>query len=162
MAVNAVFDANHYSAAGVPLPKEPRRSNLVNNPGPLRGKITITTATLADVGDHGWIVPVRVNGLITRICQTCGDMDSNGSPTLNADLILRTFDDAGAAVDTVIYDSSALSLPYSAAKTAEWYQLPTPVRVPASSTGMGHIMFYVNAAAATAVQGVLILDVDME
>lgn len=163
MAVTASYDSHRYLSAGVALPTEPVRSNL-GIPYSIRCYLTVATTEVDNAGDILWLCPLPCGTEILGFDITSPAFDSHATPTLNADLVLRIYT-AGVASDTVVYDSSGLPAPVSAArvwstaKVGEKYQLPAPVKVAISDNNMGHLIFYVNTAAATAAGGILIVDV---
>lgn len=113
---------------------------------------TIPTTMQDDVGDVRYLIPVATGKRPLLIVVDSTDMDSNGAPTLNADLVLRTTDKDGNHTDTVIYDSSAEAAFTAAIDNRIHF---VNVVVPNSKDTNGHIVWKVVAAAATAVQGTL-------
>lgn len=124
------FDANGRPINGrVPMPIGGAVSDI--------GKINTMAAD--DVGDFNAFLAFNVGAKIDQISVDFGDNDSG--TTLTGDIILRTFDSAGAAVDTVLV--ALTTLMQAALKT---FYLINKVRIPESQNGYGLIGVKVSAA----------------
>ncbi len=149
----------HYASAGVPANGRP----ISAHPGPCSDWVKPTWATtdIDDIGDVKYLIPVLSGKRINFIdISEATDMDSNGAPALDQDLMLRTTDKLGAHTDTMLFNAGAF---FQAAQSAgAVHRIWCDVQVPDSATGIGHIISKVVAAAATAVQGTAYIYADVQ
>lgn len=145
------YASQHYTSAGVIL-APPAAGNL----GGLKGdSCTSTIATTVTNGTNTkYLMPLPATGTFKLLgfWLNCGDLDSSGSPALDADIVwIYT---VGTTTTTVVlYDSSVSGL-FSAALTDKWVDLSRRT-LEYGDGGVGHLAFLVNVAAATPASGSL-------
>jgi hypothetical protein len=117
---------------------------------------TIATTVTNGVGNLHFLMPLPATGLsrLLGFWLKCADLDSNGTPLLDADIIWR-YIVGTTTTDVVVYDSSVLGL-FSAALADTWIDLSRRL-LEVADTGVGHLIFKVGVAAATPASGSLIL-----
>lgn len=112
------YSSRFYTSSGAVLPNAGMSNS---NAGGLLGAIfseTIPTTVLDGLDEH-YLMPVPANGvrrLQTLLMSTGGDMDTNATPLLDADLVVRTTLN-GVATDTIVYNASSQG-PFSVAGLA--------------------------------------------
>ena len=110
----------------------------------------VLAAQMSEAGDFSGILAVPEGRRLLALAFTHEDMDGHATPTLDADIVLRTLDSAGTATDTVLVNYST---GFTAAVTTPVVTLLGSTIVPSSALGYGYIGFKVVAAAATAAAG---------
>lgn len=125
--------------------------------GALKGDSVVTTiaTTVTNGTNTKYLIPLPATGLakLLGFWLNCGDLDSNGSPLLDADIVwLYTI---GGVLQTpvVLYDSSVSGL-FSAAITDKWVDCARR-KLEIGDDGVGHLAFLVNVAGATPASGSL-------
>ena len=113
---------------------------------------TVATTTLDDTGDFLALIPVANGTVMTELTVANGDLDTDGSPALDADIIMRAIDSAGTATDTILYNAGAAF--QAAVTTARVIPLVADddvggIEATGGAEGYVLIGFYVNTAAAT-------------
>lgn len=106
---------------------------------------TLPTTLLDTEADFAGMIPVKTGRDILLMIIDVPDAD--GGAALDMDVILRTWTNAGVAVDTILWNAGAAFQSAVADKIIR----PTAAtrRVPTSKDGYGVIGFYVNTAANT-------------
>lgn len=101
------YSSRFYTSSGAVLPNAGMSNS---NAGGLLGAIfseTIPT-TVTDGLDEHYLMPVPANGVrrLQTLLMFNGDLDTNDTPLLDADLVIRTTLN-GVVTDTIVYDASA-------------------------------------------------------
>jgi hypothetical protein len=147
--------ANSYSnrynqTTGLPVGGRPLSKNTGPNPDYVEA--SYATTDIDEVGEVKYLLPVQCGKEIVFLdLSDTTDMDSNGAPTLDMDLYLRTTDRLGAHTDTLLFNAGTFF--QAAQTTGEVRRVWCTEKVPNSATGYGHIISKTVAAAATAVAG---------
>lgn len=144
------------------MPLETKYSSRFDSAGnPLNGRVArplggtasdigfITNPAIDDIGDLNAFLAVPVGAELQKVEWDTPDLDTNGSPTIDMDVVLRTWDSAGAVVDTVLLDAGTIW--NAASKTHVFLD---KVKVPESQKGYGIVGLKVVAVTATAGTGV--------
>jgi hypothetical protein len=144
----------YYNSDGTVKTPPPSASNLGTQVVPI--KATITTTHLGTAANRVYLAPIPSTGprTLLGLSISATDMDSNGTPTLDADLVLIYTINGVEQTAIVIVDTSALSIPLSAAVTWQWIDLMQAIPN-ADAGGPVHLVLLINTAAATAAQGTL-------
>lgn len=148
------YYSRYYNSDGTVKTPPPSASNLGVQIAPI--KATITTTHMGTINNRVYLLPIPSAGVRNllgfRIAAT--DMDTNASPTLDADLLLYYNLNGTEQTPISVFDSSALSLPFSAAITDQWIDLMQAIPA-ADGGGYVHLVLLINAVSATAAQGTL-------
>lgn len=141
-AYSALYDSNNLPTGGRPFnPPFGIAIDYVNE--------EIATTELDTANDVTYLIPVPVGRTIVKIEVKNEELDTGGGNALDLDIVLRTTDSAGTNTDTILYNAGTA---FSAAVTTPTVVYPN-AKVPASATGIGHIIAKVNVAATTAAAG---------
>jgi hypothetical protein len=145
------YASQFYTSAGVVI--TPPCSAMIG--ACKKDSCTTTIATTVTNGTNTkYLMPLPATGLsrLLGFWLNCGDLDSNGTPLLDADIVwIYT---VGTTTTTVVlYDSSVSGL-FSAALTDKWVDVSRRLLEVADS-GVGHLACLVNVAAATPASGTL-------
>lgn len=112
----------------------------------------LATTQLDTAADATYMIPVPCGRTIFLIGRRNEDLDSGGGGALDMDIVLRTTDKNGVNTDTVLINEGTA---FNAARTAlVWEPIAAATGyIPASATGVGHIICKVVTAASTAQAG---------
>jgi hypothetical protein len=144
------YTSPFYTSSGVVL--IPPASTMI---GGLKGDSCVSTiaTTVTNGLNERYLMPLPATGLakLLGFHLKSDDLDA-GTPALDADIVWR-YTVGTTITDVVLYDSSVLGL-FSAALADTWIDLARrPLEI--ADSGVGHLIFKVNVAAATPVSGVL-------
>lgn len=144
MAAATVY-SSLFDSAGVPTKGRP----FATERGAMFDRVSyaIATTSIDDVGDRVQLIPVPHGVEIVTLNFECGDLDTNGTPLLDMDIVLSN---GVAASDVILYNAG----------TAFTAALGTTIIRPFSTLARSTrnyltIDLYVNAAAATAAAGTI-------
>lgn len=128
------YSSTFYTSSGAV--KEDRAMSSSNAGGLLGASFSETIATTVIDGlDEHYLMPVPAGGnhrLQGMLLSTGGKMDTNETPLLDADIVLRTVLN-GSTTNTVIYDASALGPFYIPGTTGVERQLSSPAKIGATA-----------------------------
>ena len=142
------YASQFYTSAGVILPEGRPSSAMVG--AAKKDSCTTTIATTVTNGTNTkYLMPLPAVGIgrLLGFWLNCGDLDSSGSPALDADIVWIYTVGGVQQTPVVLYDSSVSGL-FSAAITDKWVDLARR-KFEVADDGVGHLTFLVNVAAAT-------------
>jgi hypothetical protein len=144
------YSTRYNGTTGLPTGGRPLSKNTGPNPDYVVA--SYATTDIDEIGEIKYLNTVQCGKEIVflDISETT-DMDSNGAPTLDMDLYLRTTDKLGAHTDTILFNAGTFF--QAAQTTGAVYRVWCATKVPNSAAGYGHIISKTVAAAATAVAG---------
>lgn len=149
------YYSRYYNSDGTVKTPAPSASNLGSQIVPV--KATITTTNLGTATNRVYLAPIPSTGPRTLLgldAYKATDMDTNGSPTLDGDIVLIYTINGVEQTPIIIVDSSVLSLALSAPVAEQWIDLMQAIPN-ADGGGPVHVVLLINTAAATAAQGTL-------
>lgn len=154
-----------YNSDGTPLSTYPQLM-------PTSFSLTYTVPTAQqDLGDTSYLIPVPLGCTLTGLMVSNGDMDTNGTPLLDMDVVLRLPLSDGTNQDDILYNAgtaftAAVTTPLYVAIVDATGQTYGGLKVASrSTTGLrpltphGHVILLVNAAAATAAAAAITLTI---
>jgi hypothetical protein len=143
--------SNRYVAnSTVPTSGRPLSKNTGPNPDWVEASYATTDIDAADEIKYLLAVQCGKEIVYLDISETT-DMDSNGAPTLDMDLYLRTTDKDGNHTDTSLFNAGTFF--QAAQTTGAVRRIWCTTKVPNSAVGYGHIISKTVTEAATAVAG---------
>lgn len=144
MAQGNAYNTDYFVSAtsNVPLNGSwPGRANA--GAQTIMANVVIPTTSIDDVADFYGICPVPSGKLLVGAIHQASDGDTGGT-SMDVDIILRTYNSAGTATDTILYNAGTAYTAAQATSFLEWN-----ARVPRSEGGYGIVGTYVNVAATT-------------
>lgn len=162
MAATTVFHSTWNSDTGFPANQSPSTSPFA--PTHKLETYTVATTSLDDVGDRIVMneIPlgrgvIKLRGEWSEDGGGGGGLDTNGTPTLTADIVLSDRDDTDN--DQILHSLSTSDLGTDGSFNV---LLPTKPSITSSPVGTAALEFEVTAAAATASAGTLTLYAEWE
>jgi len=153
-AFSALFKSGSTAALPLPVDNRPHRgAEALKGDGIAH---VVPTTSVDDALDFTALIPVpqyaTILSLLISLSGTLGGTGAN-----DCDLIIRTWDAAGVAVDTMLYDSSA-NVAFTAAIVGKAVGLGAGIAVPVSSKGFGIVGLLCNTPGGTPAQATLTLN----
>lgn len=148
MAAGTAYSDLFDSTLGTPVLTRPRTG--IGRPQMEVVVEEIATTSLDDANDRVKLIPVPSGADLLMLVLEHEDLDSGGTPTLDADIVLSTEDSAGTVTDTILFNAGT---GFQSARTTPLVIILDNVSVPNDEDQIGSIDFLVNTAAATAAAG---------
>jgi hypothetical protein len=145
------YGTRYYNSDGSAKTPPPTASTLGLQEAPV--KQAITTTHLGTAGNRVYLVPLPGTGprTLTGVWFQATDMDSGAG--LDVDLVLIYSVNGVEQTPIIVVDTSALSIPLTAAVAMQWIDIQQAF--PNNADGLVHLVALVNVVAGTAVAGTL-------
>lgn len=149
-----------YDSSGQPLYGFPINPPM-GSPGPVSVQESILAATVeAAAGEFIALVPVAEGRFVTLLEFTSSDFDTDASPELDMDIVLRVTDKDGTHTDTILFNAgTAFQAAITTTRVVICHGTRGGVQVSGAASGYGHVGLKTVAQAATGAAGTIELTV---
>ena len=143
------YGTRYYNSDGTTKQPGPTASNLGVQMAPVNQ--AITTTHLGTAGNRVYLVPFPAQGPRSLLGTWLKGTDMDTGAGLDADLVLIYSVNGVEQTPIVVVDTSALSIPFTAAVAMQWIDIAQAF--PNNADGPVHLVFLVNEVAGTPAAG---------